>query len=163
VIVDTVAVGNVALSPDGSKVVLPLAAGEPEPRTEAQEKDEKAGKDQVVVDRDLRPRRLWILDLQARKAETLTSLGELSAWDFDWSPDGSALVATVTDRNRTDDSYMLKRIAVFSSAGERRELVGVVGKVGEVADTPSRARPPRTLRTFTWEPDPCPPGAEKPR
>jgi len=140
--------------------ILPVTAGEPEPvsdekadvasfkwsrdgraiayvavdpKTEAQEKDEKAGKDHVVVDQDLRPRRLWVLDLESRKAEKLASLGELSAWDVDWAPDGSALVATVTDRNRTDDSYMLKRIAVLPRTGERRELVGVVGKVGEVA------------------------------
>lgn len=116
-------------SPDGQAIAYVAV----DPKPEAQEKDEKAGKDQTIMDRDLRPRRLWVLDLKAKKAEKLASLGEWSAWDFDWAPDGSVLVATVTERNRTDDSYMLKRIMALPRAGERRELVGILGKVGELA------------------------------
>jgi dipeptidyl aminopeptidase/acylaminoacyl peptidase len=116
-------------SPDGGKIAY-VAVGA---KGEEREKAEKEGKDAVVVDGDLRPRRLWILDAASKKAEKLASLGEWSAWDFDWAPDSSALVASVTEKNRTDDSYMLKRIVTLPLRGERREIVPVVGKVGELA------------------------------
>jgi dipeptidyl aminopeptidase/acylaminoacyl peptidase len=116
-------------SPDGRAIAY-LAQ---DSKGDEREKAEKAGKDAMLVDRDLRPRRLWVLDVATRHAEAVASLGELSAWDFDWKPDGSALVASVTDRNRTDDSYSAKRIAVLPLHGERQDLVGMVGKVGALA------------------------------
>lgn len=115
-------------SPDGKSIAYVAA----DRKTEEKEKDEKAGKDWTVADRDLKPRRIWIADAETGKAEKLGSLGDLSAWDFDWAPDGSALVATVTDQNRTDDSYMLKRIAILPFKGDRREVVPVVGKISEI-------------------------------
>ncbi len=116
-------------SPDGKSIAYVAVDRKPEER----EKEEKAGKDRKVVDGDLLPRRLWIADGTTGKSEKLASLGELSVWDFAWAPDGSALVAAVTELNRTDDSYMLKRLSVLPLAGERREIVPVVGKIGEVA------------------------------
>lgn len=116
-------------SPDGKSIAYVAV----DLKSEDKEKDEKAGKDAVVVDQDLRPRRLWTEDVASKKAEKLASLGDLSAWDFDWAPDGAALVASVTERNRTDDSYMLRRIVVLPLKGERRELVPVLGKVGDLA------------------------------
>jgi len=118
-----------AWSPDGSRIAY-LAVDR---KSEEKEKEEKAGKDWKVADQDLRPRRLWIVEVASGEARPLASLGELSAWDFDWAPDGSALVAAVSARNRVDDSYMLKRLVVLPLAGERRELVPVVGKIEQVA------------------------------
>jgi Tol biopolymer transport system component len=94
-----------AWSPDGRS----LAYVAEEPKGEARERAEKAGWDQVVVGQDLRPRRLWLLDLATREVAPVASLGDESVWAFDWSPDGSALVATVSRLNRTDDSYVSKR------------------------------------------------------
>ena len=102
-------------------------------KSEQQEKDEKVGKDAIAVDQDLRPRRLHVLDPSSGKAEPLASQGSLSAWDFAWAPDGASLVATVSDRNRTDDGYLLKRLVILPLRGERRELAGNVGKLGPVA------------------------------
>ncbi len=116
-------------APDGKTIAYLAVDAKPEDR----EKDEKAGRDQVVVDQDLRPRRLWILDLGTRRAEKLASQGDLSAWEFDWAPDGSALVATLTERHRTDDAYLLKRIAILPLAGELRDLVPAVGKIDALA------------------------------
>lgn len=116
-------------APDGKSIAYVAV----DRKTDEREKEEKAGRDAKVIDSDLRPRRLWIVDVASGKAERLASLGDLSAWDFDWAPDGSALVATVTDLNRTDDSYLKKRILALPRGGDRRELVPTVGKIGEVA------------------------------
>lgn len=119
-------------SPDGRSIAYVAV----DPKGEPREKEEKAGKDAILVDEDLRPRRLHLLDVATRKSEPLASLGDLSAWDFAWARDSSALVASLTDRNRTDDSYMLKRIAVLPLSGQRRELAGTRGKVGPLAWSP---------------------------
>lgn len=119
-------------SPDGKR----LAFIAEEPKTEERTKAEESGDDAIVVDQDLRPRRLWIADAGTGSTEPLESLGDLSVWSYDWAPDGSAVAATVTDLNRTDDSYMFKRIGIFPLKGKARPLVPVVGKVGDVAWSP---------------------------
>ncbi|MBI3451159.1 MAG: S9 family peptidase [Acidobacteria bacterium] len=116
-------------SPDGKSIAC-LAVDR---KSESREREEKAGNDARVADQNLLPRRLWIWDVLTGKGEKLDSLGDLSAWEFDWAPDSTALVATVTDLNRTDDAYLKKRIAILPRAGARRELVPEVGKIAEVA------------------------------
>ena len=105
-------------------------------KTDDEEKDEKAGRDHRVVDANLKPRRLWIADPDSGQATRLAALGELSAWDYDWAPDSSALVATVSDLNRTDESYIGKRVVVLPRSGAARVLAPRVGKLGEVAWSP---------------------------
>jgi dipeptidyl aminopeptidase/acylaminoacyl peptidase len=131
-------VESFAWSRDGRRIAY-LAI---DPKSDEREKAEKAGKDWKVVDRDDRPRRLWIVDLPSAggpgadlpAARPVKALGERSAWNFAWAPDGRALVATVTDTPHTDDSYMKKRIEILPLAddGRGRPIAGVVGKVDEV-------------------------------
>jgi dipeptidyl aminopeptidase/acylaminoacyl peptidase len=125
-------VTDLAWSPDGRKIAFVAQ----EPKSTEREEAEKKGWDEIVVDQNLRPRRLWVVDVATGDTTRLASAGEESVWGFDWSPDGSALVAAVTERNRTDDSYMFKRIRVLPLEGAGRDLVPVVGKVGEVAWSP---------------------------
>ena len=113
-----------------------------DPKSEEREKAEKVGRDWKVVDRDERPRRLWVLDVppageatsQPPAPRPVKALGDRSAWQVSWAPDGKALVATVTDTPRTDDGYMKKRIAILPIAddGKPREVAGTIGKVDEV-------------------------------
>jgi dipeptidyl aminopeptidase/acylaminoacyl peptidase len=124
-----------------------------DPKGDDREKVEKAGRDWRVADQDERPRRLWVADVAAAGGTAVGatavgaagaapgtaprlvgSLGGRSAWQIAWSPDGDALVATVSDTPRTDDSYLAKRIVVLPLAPEARgrELVGVVGKVSSL-------------------------------
>jgi dipeptidyl aminopeptidase/acylaminoacyl peptidase len=119
-------------APDGRSIAYAAV----DPAGDLREKDEKAGRDAVLVAQGLRPRRLHVLSVASRTAEPLASLGDLSAWDFAWAGDGKALVASVTELNRTDDSYMSKRIAVLPRNGPRRELSGARGKVGPIAVSP---------------------------
>ncbi|HEY3175563.1 MAG TPA: S9 family peptidase [Candidatus Polarisedimenticolia bacterium] len=128
-----------AWSPEGRRIAYVAS----DPKTEAQEKDEKAGRDWTNVDKDLKPRRLWIMEAGAGGSwsapgvpRPVAAAGDRSIWEMDWSPDGSAVVATVSDTPRTDDSYMLKRVMVIPVADEAaaaRELVPKVGKVDQVA------------------------------
>ena len=126
-----------------------------DPKSEAKEKEEKAGRDWTVEGRDERPRRLWVATIGAGgiapaapdggaaggttgggagDAKPVAALGERSAWQIAWSPDGQAIVATVTDTPRTDDSYVGKSLVVLplDPGGRARTLVGVVGKVDQV-------------------------------
>jgi dipeptidyl aminopeptidase/acylaminoacyl peptidase len=127
-----------AWSRDGRRIAYVAV----DPKSDERERAEKAGKDWKVVDRDDRPRRLYVIDVPPFGASPgdlpeprpVKALGERSAWQFAWAPDGKSLVATVTDTPRTDDSYMKKRIEVLPLAGDGRprEVAGVVGKVDEV-------------------------------
>jgi dipeptidyl aminopeptidase/acylaminoacyl peptidase len=123
-----------------------------DPRSDEREKAEKAGRDWTIVDRDERPRRLWIVDVAPVGATAssplprpVKALGERSAWQFAWAPDGRALLATVTDTPRTDDSYMKKQVEILPIAddGRPRVVAGTVGKVDEVLWS-------RDGRTLVW-------------
>ena len=127
-----------AWSVEGSRLAF-IAA---DPKSDEREKAEKAGRDWKVVDQDERPRRIWIADVAAGAAaggasgaaRPVAALGNRSAWQVAWSPAGDALVATVSDTPRTDDSYLAKRLVVLTLAqdGRARELVGVVGKIASL-------------------------------
>jgi dipeptidyl aminopeptidase/acylaminoacyl peptidase len=144
--------------------ILPVAGGEPEaitpenmdvlacewaphgrslawlatdPKPASREKAEKEGRDWTVVDQELPVRRLWVQPLDdagARAPQRVASAGDRSVWEFDWSPHGNALVATVSDTPRTDDSYIGKRVMILPLGDEAaREIAGVSGKVDQVA------------------------------
>ena len=125
-------VTELAWSPDGTSIAFVAK----EPKSPEQREAEEAGRDEIVVDQNLRPRRLWILDVASGTVAPVVSLGDLSVWAFGWAPDGSALVATVSEHNRTDDSYMFKWLRVLPLEGEGRDLVPIVGKLGDVAWSP---------------------------
>jgi len=124
-----------AWSPSGDS--LAFVAQDPKP--EARDKEEKAGRDWTVVDHDLRPRRLHLVAMNGAAAgdtRPVPAAGERSVWELDWSPDGEWIVATVSDTPRTDDSYVFKKVVALPirlSKALAVELVGIVGKVDQVA------------------------------
>lgn len=127
---DTIDVESFAWGPDSRRIAFVAV----DPKSEAKEKEEKAGRDWKVVDQDDRPRRLWIIDATTKAESKVAALGEGSVWQFAWAPSGTEIVAAVTATPRTDDSYMGKRLLVLplGPQGTSRELVGVVGKVGQL-------------------------------
>ena len=127
---DTIDVESFAWGPDGRRIAYVAI----DPKSEAKEKDEKAGRDWKVADQDERPRRLWTIDVATKTEKKVAALGERSVWQFAWAPGGAEIVAAVTATPRTDDSYMGKRLLVLplGPQGAARELAGIVGKVAQL-------------------------------
>ncbi len=86
-----------------------------------------------------RPGRLWILDVSSRKTERLVSLRDWWAWDFAWSPAGTALAAAIAESPDAET----RRIAVLPLSGARRDLATVVCSTSQVAWS-------RDERTIAW-------------
>lgn len=113
-------------SPDGTRIAYTAS----DPKTEEETKKEEAGEDWEVVDKNLKPIRLWSLDVEAREAHRVTTT-DISVWDFGWAPDGARLVISATDLPRTDDSYMFKQLyTVPAAGGEPSQVCETWGKVG---------------------------------
>jgi len=84
-------------SPDGNQIAF-IA---PEPKSDDDDKKEKEKDDVRVVDRDSRPARLWVLDVETRKVRRLTS----APWRISearWLPDGTGFIVIGTDRPESD-------------------------------------------------------------
>jgi dipeptidyl aminopeptidase/acylaminoacyl peptidase len=120
-------------SPDGSHIAFVAS----DPKTAEEKEAEEGGEDWTVVDKNLKPRRLWSLDVSTREAHRVTT-SDISVWDFSWSPGGDRLVISATDLPKTDDSMMFAQLHIVpASGGEPVQLCKTWGKLG----------PPR------WSPD----------
>ncbi len=86
-----------AWSPDGRWVAV--LRKDPEPEDVAARKKERD--DAIVVEEDPRLTRLWILDIDAKRARCLTT-GDRELRFFAWAPDSRSLVAITTDASEYD-------------------------------------------------------------
>jgi dipeptidyl aminopeptidase/acylaminoacyl peptidase len=85
-------------------------------KTAAEVEDEKAGRDQVVVDANLKPSRLWTVDVASGACTRLTE-GDAHVVDFDWAPDGTRLVLRVTETPRIDENYVYSALVMVPASG----------------------------------------------
>jgi dipeptidyl aminopeptidase/acylaminoacyl peptidase len=114
-------------SPDGKWIAYVAS----DPKTKEQKDAEKNGEDWTVVDKNLKPRRLWAVNVETLESHKVTGT-DISVWDFNWAPEGDRLVISTTEEPRTDDSYMLKRLHLVPAAGgEPTLLCETEGKLGE--------------------------------
>jgi dipeptidyl aminopeptidase/acylaminoacyl peptidase len=111
-------VGRFKWSHDGG--FLAFLRKDPESEEESQRRANK--QDEVVRDRNYRYARLWIYDLSARKANMLTK-NDVNVVDFDWSPNGSRLAATVSPTPRTDDVENQLTVMIFNATSGDIEKV----------------------------------------
>jgi len=120
-------VSSFAWSPDGKR----LAWLAKEPKSDEREAKEKKGEDWEVVDRAFQRSRLWVGGVEG-KNEKQIPIGELSAFELDWSPDGKVIAFTAADTPSIDDSYMRKRLYVVpvDGAGEARSVWDPKAKLG---------------------------------
>jgi len=117
--------------PDGS--TLGYVASEPESSKKKELKEK--GFDAEIYEEEVRDLNLYLFDLKSNETKKLTS--GFTVYDFEWSPDGSQILAVCADKNLVDYSYMFKRIFLINpGTGERSMLVENPGKLGQVAWAP---------------------------
>ena len=113
-------------SPDGRRIALLMS----EPKPDAQQQREKDKDDGRVADKDDRHPRVWMLDVESRALEQLTTVD----WQIDeieWMPDGTRLIAVANDAPAADTwNQRIYTIDVssggFAPIGEvRRPLGGI--------------------------------------
>jgi dipeptidyl aminopeptidase/acylaminoacyl peptidase len=75
-------------SPDGTRIALLMA----EPRTPAEQARERVKDDATRAEKDEHHPRVWLLEVASRRLTQATS-GSFRIAQFEWTPDGNALVA----------------------------------------------------------------------
>lgn len=117
--------------PDGSK----LAYVSSEPEFDRKKELKKKGFDAEIYEEEIRDLNLYMHDFKKNESKKLTS--NFSVYDFEWSPDGSKIMAVCADKNLVDYSYMFKRIFLIDPAnGAKSLLVENPGKLDAVAWAP---------------------------
>jgi dipeptidyl aminopeptidase/acylaminoacyl peptidase len=121
------------LSPDGAWLAYTMT----DAATDVEKKAVKIGDDERVVDRNFKHHRLYVQPVNESEAKALT--GEMTVWEFEWSPESRHLVFQASPTPRTDDSYMFKKIYVIAREGQGMNgmpLTETKGKLGHMAWSP---------------------------
>jgi dipeptidyl aminopeptidase/acylaminoacyl peptidase len=125
-------VSSLSWAPDGKS----LAFVATDPESAQRKEDKEQGRDWNVVGSNLRPRRLWRVQVGSGEMAEIT-IGDNSVWHYAWFPDSSRLALTVSDRPDVDSSYIFKRLALVKAAGGPPEtLWDGPGKMGAPAVSP---------------------------
>ncbi|MEK6572603.1 MAG: prolyl oligopeptidase family serine peptidase, partial [Bacteroidota bacterium] len=111
-------VGAFKWSPDGKEIAYTMQ----DPKTKEELKGDKEGRDWVVADANYKHIRLYTINV-AKKENRLATKPDITAWDFDWSPDGKSFVLAGSETPRTDDSYMFVKLMTVDAAGGEAKLV----------------------------------------
>jgi dipeptidyl aminopeptidase/acylaminoacyl peptidase len=109
-------------SPDGKQIAFTRID-----EISADEEKRIAAKDDArVVGEGTRQVHLYLADVETGKARKLTS-GALSVFDFDWSPDGAAIVVSRADGTGLDAMHATDIDVISTSDGAVRSLVARPG------------------------------------
>lgn len=123
-------VHSFAWSPDGKQIAF-LA---PDPKTDAEEKKEKAKDDAHVVDKDDKQPRLWLLTVATDEAKALTD-PKWEVSELAWMPAGDRIIISATDRPESDqETHRIFSVAL--STGVRTLLFAPHGPFGELHVSP---------------------------
>ncbi len=126
-------------SPDGSYISF-LSADE---ESEAERKDKKERRDQVVVDEDLKRNRLYVIPAEGGEPVQLSPDGPLNVWDYAWSP-GGRRIAIITSPTRRESDYRLPHRMLIGEIGRSP----VPGAEGVLEPQPPATESWRELLTF---------------
>ncbi|MFQ5751342.1 MAG: alpha/beta fold hydrolase, partial [bacterium] len=119
-------------SPDGKWIAYTTT----EPQTDEEKKQQKAGQDWKVIDKNYKHHQLWAFEVASKKTHQIVK-DKKSVWSFAWSPDSKQLVVQASETPKTDDSYMFKRLYTVSAAGgDLSPLTKTEGKLGSMAWSP---------------------------
>jgi len=120
-----------AWSPEGRRIAY-LAS---RPKSEEREKREKDKDDARVVDRDVEPPQLWIVDVPGGTPRSVAVGGDWTVHQFVWARNGNAFYALATTRphsDRWEDSI----IEIPVSGGQVREIAKLKGPAGSLDIAP---------------------------
>lgn len=137
------AVGAFQWAPDGKRI----AYTSPQIPTADQEQKEKDRDDAIVVDRDFRMGRIWVLDLATGAAKELVK-ENYNAGDPQWSPDGTRLAYSATPTPRADDGSRSDIYIADAASGSIRKLMENAGP----DHSPRWSPDGRSLAIITREP-----------
>ncbi len=120
------------LAPNGKWIAYTMT----DAATAPEKSETKKGNDVQTVDKNFKQHRLYIQALGSDEAKAI--MGEMSVWEFEWSPDGSQIIFQASATPRTDDSYMFKKIYTASTNGHTppKVLTETKGKLGNMAWSP---------------------------
>jgi dipeptidyl aminopeptidase/acylaminoacyl peptidase len=105
-------------SPDGKRIAY--VAPDPAPEEEERRKKEKSFV--IEVDRNERPPRLWVRDVEGGPARALTPPDQFVA-DLTWSPDGKTIAYAASPMGGFNAKFHTRIHAVPASGGELRLVV----------------------------------------
>jgi dipeptidyl aminopeptidase/acylaminoacyl peptidase len=117
-------------SPDSKQIAF-LAS---EPKGEAQEKKEKDKDDARVVDRDDKPTRLWLIDVESKKVRQLTA-GSWEIQEAKWTPQGDRLIVSATDHPEVDQDTS-RIFSVATADGQMKQVAAPRGPFGQLSISP---------------------------
>lgn len=120
-------------SPDGKQIAF-LAT---EPKGEAEEKKEKEKDDARVVDRDDKPSRLWLIDVESKKVRQLTA-GNWQIQEAKWTPQGDRLIVSATDHPEVDQETN-RIFSIATSDGQMKQIAAPRGPFGQLSISPDGA------------------------
>jgi dipeptidyl aminopeptidase/acylaminoacyl peptidase len=123
-------VNSFAWSPDGKQIAFVA----PDPKTDPEEKKEKAKDDAHVVDKDDKQPRLWLLTVATDEAKALTD----PSWKISelvWMPAGDRIIISATDHPESDEeTHRIFSLAL--SNGARTLLLAPHGPFGDLHVSP---------------------------
>ncbi len=93
----------------------------------------------VFYEEDWKHRNLYQIDLENKKAEQLTE--GVTVWDFEFSPNGKTIAASISEKNLIDYRYMFRKIFLLDLAIKKlTQLSNNDGKLGNYAFSPDGSK-----------------------
>lgn len=102
-------------SPDGSLIAVLRT----DPETDDEKKRKEGKDDPIVYEDDVKRVRLWIVDAGTGAARQLT-FGDVSVWDYAWTPDGQSLVVVTTGVHVVNEMFRQQSLWRIPVAGGLR-------------------------------------------
>ncbi|HWK82062.1 MAG TPA: hypothetical protein VNP95_14910, partial [Thermomicrobiales bacterium] len=104
-----------AWSPDGSTIAVLRT----DPETEDEKKRKEAKDDPVVHEEDVKRVRLWLVDAATGAARQLT-FGDVSVWDYAWTPDSGHLAVITTEIHVVNEMFRKQSLWLVPATGGLR-------------------------------------------
>jgi dipeptidyl aminopeptidase/acylaminoacyl peptidase len=119
-----------AWSPDGKQIAF-LAPDEP---SEAEQKKEKDKDDAIVVDKEGKHPRVWILDVATRQARAITG-AQWEVREAEWVPSSDRLITSATDHPESDDNTN-RIFSLDVASGQMTQIIAPQGPFGDIRVSP---------------------------